>query len=229
MRGHRSPAKWPPPLELRRLVRRVQQKELQGLLERDPSELTCRHLREHDVPALDRPLEDRPRMPCAVTALPMGPDGRRQPYSPVRANPFEGCRLWKCGRPKQPIPADSWRSLWKKLSQSLVEGLRCPQARGSFRVENLDQCDGSIPRPIIRLSESQGPQGTSCTARFRGTYARARTVQTPVQTLTMRITRLQGCSNPVCAFGGKPLLARGFLVRAPSGKRPSPYSTFALK
>jgi hypothetical protein len=34
-----------------------------------------RRLGNNDVAALDRPLEDRPRSPCAVTAHPVGPDG----------------------------------------------------------------------------------------------------------------------------------------------------------
>ena len=54
---------------------REQQKELEGLLERDVSELTCRHLREHDIACSIARLKIALGCPCAVTALPVGPDG----------------------------------------------------------------------------------------------------------------------------------------------------------
>ena len=59
------------PLELRRLVRRVQQDKLESFLQVE-RELPRGRLRDHDVAALDRAFEDDSWMPCAVTALPGG-------------------------------------------------------------------------------------------------------------------------------------------------------------
>jgi hypothetical protein len=46
-------------LELRRLIRRIQQNELERFLETEPDLARCR-LRDQDIAALDRPLKDRP-------------------------------------------------------------------------------------------------------------------------------------------------------------------------
>jgi hypothetical protein len=58
-------------------VRSASPERRAAAFERKPTDLALRRLGDHHVAALDRPLEDRPRMPCAVTALPVGPDGPR--------------------------------------------------------------------------------------------------------------------------------------------------------